>query len=115
VKSKNLKIKNSDPTPKINWDLVSKSTKADTPDEDSPELFSGKMSQKMTLHEALNIGKTRITIMLDDSIIQSYKSMAGGRGYQTLINETLRRGLEVENVKNALREVLREEKCDWGG
>ena len=68
-------------------------------------------TDKMTLHEALNIGKTRITIMLDDSIIQSYKTMAGGRGYQTLINETLRRGLEIENIKNALREVLREDKC----
>jgi uncharacterized protein (DUF4415 family) len=70
---------------------------------------------KIKNHEALNVGKTRITIMLDDSIIQSYKVMTGGRGYQTLINETLRRGLEVENVKNALREVLREEKCNWGG
>ena len=111
MKSKNLKIKKNEPTPKIDWDLVDKLPKADTPDEDSPELFLGKMSQKMTLHEALNIGKTRITIMLDDSIIQSYKSMAGGRGYQTLINETLRRGLEIENIKNALREVLREDEC----
>ena len=115
MKSKNLKIKKNESTPKIDWDLVNKSPKADTPDENSPELFLGKMPEKMTLHEALNTGKTRITIMLDDSIIKSYKVMAGGRGYQTLINETLRRGLEVENVKNALREVLREEKCNWGG
>ena len=34
---------------------------------------------------------------------------AGGRGYQTLINETLRRGLEADSVKEALREVIREE------
>jgi uncharacterized protein (DUF4415 family) len=115
VKSKNLKMKKSEQTPKIDWNLVNKSPKVDTPDEDSPELFLGKMSKKMTLHEALNTGKTRITIMLDDSIIQSNRLMAGGRGYQTLINETLRRGLEIENVKNALREVLREEKNYWVG
>jgi uncharacterized protein (DUF4415 family) len=54
-------------------------------------------------------GKTRITICLDDAIVRAYKAKAGGRGYQTLINETLRRGLEADSVKEALREVIREE------
>ena len=55
------------------------------------------------------MGKTRITIMLDDAVLLAYKARAGGRGYQTLINETLRRGLQVDAVKEALREVIREE------
>ena len=54
-------------------------------------------------------GKTRITIMLDDTVLAAYKARAGGRGYQTLINETLRRGLEADAVKEALRQVIREE------
>ncbi|NOS73997.1 MAG: CopG family transcriptional regulator, partial [Methyloglobulus sp.] len=59
----------------------------------------------------LNLGKQRITIMLDEAIVKAYKAKAGGRGYQTLINETLRRGLEADSVKEALREVLREERA----
>ena len=55
------------------------------------------------------LGKHRITIMLDDAVVQAYKARAGGRGYQTLINETLRRGLQADALKEALREVIREE------
>lgn len=43
-------------------------------------------------------------------IISLRKANAGGRGYQSLINETLRRGLLADSVKEALREVLGEEK-----
>jgi uncharacterized protein (DUF4415 family) len=32
------------------------------------------------------MGKHKITIMLDDAVVQAYKARAGGRGYQTLIN-----------------------------
>jgi len=62
------------------------------------------------LNDVLNIGKTRITIMLDESIVRSYKQKASGRGYQTLINETLRKGLEIDSIKDALREVLQEKR-----
>jgi uncharacterized protein (DUF4415 family) len=62
------------------------------------------------LNDVLNMGKTRITIMLDESIVQSYKQKASGRGYQTLINETLRKGLEIDSIKDALREVLQEKR-----
>ncbi|WP_321843646.1 BrnA antitoxin family protein [Paraburkholderia bannensis] len=37
-------------------------------------------------------GKTRITIMLDDDVLQAFRERAAneGKGYQTLINEALR-------------------------
>lgn len=69
-------------------------------DVTQPE-FADALTQQM--------GKHRITIMLDDAVVQAYKARAGGRGYQTLINETLRRGLQADAVKEALREVIREE------
>lgn len=69
-------------------------------DVTAPE-FSAALTKQM--------GKHRITIMLDDAVLQAYKARAGGRGYQTLINETLRRGLEADALKEALREVIREE------
>jgi uncharacterized protein (DUF4415 family) len=62
-------------------------------------------------------GKTRITIMLDDDIIEAFRVRAeeAGAGYQTLINAALREALATTNDKEkpltvaALRRVLREE------
>lgn len=44
---------------------------------------------------ASNKGKTRITIMLDDAVIEAARSVAEneGFGYQTVINNTLRHAL----------------------
>ncbi|NOT13814.1 MAG: toxin-antitoxin system antitoxin subunit [Methylococcaceae bacterium] len=86
---------------------------ADVPDDDSPELTAEAFRQLKPIGQVLpelNLGKQRITIMLDEAVIKAYKAKAGGRGYQTLINETLRRGLEADSVKEALREVFREER-----
>jgi len=43
-------------------------------------------------------GKTRITIMLDDAVIEAARSLAEneGFGYQTVINNTLRQALLSE-------------------
>ena len=49
--------------------------------------------------------KSRITIMIDADIIEHFKQLAeqNGKGYQTLINQTLRSAIEVE--KPSLSEV----------
>ncbi len=62
-------------------------------------------------------GKTRITIMLDDDIIEAFRVRAedAGAGYQTLINAALREVIAVADDKEkpltvaVLRRVLREE------
>ena len=65
-------------------------------------------------------GKTRITIMLDDDVIEYFRAQAEteGTGYQTLINALLRKAaLGAGNAKPeakpltvaTLRRVLREE------
>jgi uncharacterized protein (DUF4415 family) len=112
VNKKNLKIKSAEPTPEINWAAVDAAPLASMPDGDSPELAAAQLAELRPLRDvlpAISIGKTRITIMLDDSIVQAYKARASGRGYQTLINETLRRALVTDDLKEALREVIREE------
>ncbi len=50
-------------------------------------------------------GKTRITIMLDDDVIEAFKNKAevSGRGYQTMINEALRQSLDPESAPVTLR------------
>ena len=58
--------------------------------------------------------KTRITIMIDDDVIEAFRAKAEGvgRGYQTLINEALRAAL-AENDRpltaKMMREIVREE------
>ena len=59
-------------------------------------------------------GKTRITIMLDNDIIEAFRERAEvrGIGYQTAINEALRTALSEENATlttGKLREILRQE------
>jgi uncharacterized protein (DUF4415 family) len=59
-------------------------------------------------------GKTRITIYLDDDVIEAYRKMGDehGRGYQTLINEALRQTLGTSQRPvdaRTLRQILREE------
>lgn len=57
-------------------------------------------------------GKTRITIMLDNDLLMAFKAKAEseGTGYQTLINQTLRRASGTVTVDEAvLRRVIREE------
>ena len=59
-------------------------------------------------------GKTRITIRLDDDILQWFRDQAhaaGGGSYQTLINVALREYLTLrkESLEETIRRVLREE------
>ena len=60
---------------------------------------------------ALNthLGKQRVSIMLDGSIIAFFKAKAGERGYQTLINQALHQAMTVEQIESTLRRVIREE------
>jgi uncharacterized protein (DUF4415 family) len=60
----------------------------------------------------LRTGKTRITIMLDDDVLDAFRRTADeqGIGYQTLINLALREHLGRRPVdEEALRRILREE------
>ncbi len=57
-------------------------------------------------------GKTRITIMLDNDVLESYRKRADkeGMGYQTLINRTLRENTGSRPVdEKTLRKIIREE------
>ena len=54
-------------------------------------------------------GKLRINIMLDAPIVEHFKALAGERGYQTLINDTLRRAVAGESLEADLRAIIREE------
>lgn len=51
--------------------------------------------------------------MLDAPIVAHYKALAGERGYQTLINDTLRRAVEGERFVQEMRTAIREELASY--
>jgi hypothetical protein len=58
-------------------------------------------------------GKTRITIRIDDDVLEWFRKQvhaAGGGNYQTMMNRALREHMEqqVEPLEQTLRRVLRE-------
>jgi len=53
--------------------------------------------------------KRRVTMLLDTGLVEYFKAQAGERGYQTLINETLRRAMERDELEDKLRRIIREE------
>jgi uncharacterized protein (DUF4415 family) len=59
-------------------------------------------------------GKTRITIYLDDTVLKRFKteSERTGKGYQTLINDTLKSYLGLKHkplTAEMVRKIVREE------
>ncbi len=64
--------------------------------------------------DPISTGKTRITIRLDDEILEWFREQAhhaGGGNYQTMINEALRQHIQQsrEPLEETLRRVVREE------
>ena len=64
-------------------------------------------------------GKTRITIYMDDAILQRFKAQSekSGKGYQTLINAALNSYLgltEQPMTQEIVRKIVREELAAQG-
>ncbi len=104
--------------------MICVNTKTAMPDisDDAPHLtqadfdranfkLGGKPATKPEWQTAVRAktGKLRINIMLDAPIVEHFKALAGERGYQTLINDTLRRAVAGESLEADLRAIIREE------
>jgi uncharacterized protein (DUF4415 family) len=67
---------------------------------------------KLGAVDPLPTGKTRITIRLDDDIIDWFRhhvEQSGGGNYQTMMNQALREHIARQSLEETLRRVLREE------
>ena len=65
-------------------------------------------------------GKTRITIRIDDAVLEWFRAevhQAGGGSYQTLMNDALRHFIATHerDLEDTLRRVLREELPRYAG
>jgi uncharacterized protein (DUF4415 family) len=100
-----------------------KSTRRKSAD-DAPDLTGAELSQRGAMWKMGGkrvspakgkaafraiLGKRQVNMMLDNVVIDHFKRRAGGRGYQTLINEALRESIARENLEAALRRIVREE------
>lgn len=90
---------------------------ASSPTAKAPRLRVGlKDASPGEFTAAVNarLGKQRVSIMLDATVIEFFKAKAGARGYQTLINQALHHAMTGEQIESNLRRVLREELAQYG-
>ena len=62
-------------------------------------------------------GKTKISIRLDNAIIEFFRTAvdrAGGGNYQTLINDALLEHIHRRSTLDAVRQIVREELAPYG-
>jgi len=62
-------------------------------------------------------GKTKISIRLDNAVIEHFRSLvdkAGGGNYQTLINDALLQHVHRHSTLDVVRQVVREELASYG-
>lgn len=93
------------------WDFLHRATDEDIDLSDIPEITPEQISHGVARFGGKPIpeGKVRINMYLDADLVAFFKARAGGRGYQTLINDTLRDSIRHEDLENMLRRIIREE------
>lgn len=84
-----------------------------TVDDDAPitqsDIDTGKLVLRQRTAGRVVQPKKRVTLYLDAVLVERFKRMAGDRGYQTLINETLKSSVHQADMAETLRQVIREE------
>lgn len=73
------------------------------------DIDAGKLILRKRVGGRVVQAKKRVTLYLDASIVEHFKELAGDRGYQTLINESLKTTLTQSDLETTLRKVIREE------
>lgn len=92
--------------------MNSKSTLAtfdDCPPFSQADIDSGKLVPRRREAGKLVPVKQRVNIYLDSDVVEHFKKLADGRGYQTLINESLKQLIHQEQLEETIRRVIREE------
>ncbi len=82
--------------------------------EDAPlrraDITAGKLVlRKRGTAGAVLPNKQRVNIFLDGAVVDHFKAQAGERGYQTLINEALKKSIQAEGLEGVIRKTIREE------
>nr|WP_202925259.1 BrnA antitoxin family protein [Myxacorys almedinensis] len=78
---------------------------------DIPEVTAAQMERAVLRvgGKPVERGKQRVNMFLDSFVVEYFKAKAGDRGYQTLINEALGEYIRNHDLKEELRQIVREE------
>jgi uncharacterized protein (DUF4415 family) len=104
-KDSTLKVSQTD------WEALEAMTDEDVDLSEIPEVTAEQIAQA-TLRvggKPVSKGKVRVNMYLDEAVVEYFKAQAGGRGYQTLINETLKESIRAKGIEATLRREIREE------
>lgn len=74
------------------------------------DFSQAKRAKDVPHLQKLNAGKTRITIMLDNDVLDAFRAQAetAGRGYQTAINAALRAAIDADAAPVTVATLRRE-------
>lgn len=92
--------------------MMKKSTTARFDDEapiTQADIDTGKLVLRRRTAGRVVQPKKRVTLYLDAVLVERFKRIAGDRGYQTLINETLKSSVHQADLADTLRQIIREE------
>jgi len=95
---------------------MSKRSISETLDDNPPitqaDIDNGRLILRQRKEGRVLPLKQRVNIYLDREIVEHFKQRAGGRGYQTLLNEALKQAIQQDRLEDTLRRVIREELRD---
>lgn len=110
-KSSSSKASKAKTVSQTDWKRVKALRDEDIDTSEVPELDATTLGRGVVrvAGKVVPPGKTRLTMYLDSAIVEYFRARAGARGYQTLINETLKQAIQQESLEDTMRRVLREE------
>jgi uncharacterized protein (DUF4415 family) len=96
---------------------MSKRSISETLDDHPPitqaDIDDGRLILRQRKQGRVLPRKQRVNIYrLDREIVENFKQRAGGRGYQTLLNEALKQVIQQDRLGDTFRRVIREELRD---
>ena len=96
---------------RTDWERILKMRDEDIDFSEIPEVTAEQMARSMLRIGGRRVlrGKIRINLSLDAGVVAYFKTQAGGRNFQKLINEALKAKIRDQNLETILRRVIREE------
>jgi uncharacterized protein (DUF4415 family) len=103
--------KYSSKTSQTDWKRLHKMCDEDIDLSEIPEVTAEQMARAVLRVGGKPVpkGKVRVNLSLDASVAAYFKTQAGGRNFQKLINEALKAKIREQSLENILRRVIREE------
>ncbi|MCI0697275.1 BrnA antitoxin family protein [candidate division KSB1 bacterium] len=93
------------------WDRIYRMRDEDIDLSEIPEITAKQMARTVLRvgGKPAPKGKVQVNLSLDAGVVAYFKTQAGGRNFQKLINEALKTKIRDQNIENILRRVIREE------